>query len=125
MKKILLIIALVLSLAACMNRGGESKVPNLKDELTIGGLSDDKWTYFSFESGEVVGQSTFASEEEDAAWAARKDWDLAICGEYLKTNGGSSGDGAGGIQRDKENTFQSLEEAPLEGYLADTLFIVK
>ena len=82
MKKILLIIALVLSLAACKNRGGESKVPNLRDELTIGGLSDDKWTYFSFESGEVVGQSTFASEEEDAAWAARKDWDLAICGEY-------------------------------------------
>lgn len=125
MKKIMLIISLVLSLAACKNRGGESKVPNLKDEITISGLSDDRWTYFSFESGEVVGQSSFASEEEDALWAERKDWDLAICGEHIKTNGGTSGNGAGGIQRDKEKTFQSLEEAPLEDYLTDTLFVVK
>lgn len=73
-------------MGAC--RDGKSEgTPLLQGECTLNGLSADKWTYFSFETGDVVGQSTFADEQEDASWAARTDWDLAICGEHLKTNG--------------------------------------
>ena len=117
MRRILLILICFLSITACRHGCGE--VPNVQDELTLQGLSDEMWTYFSFERGEVVGQSRFADEDEDAAWAARDDWDLALCGEYLKTNGGTSGEGAGGIRRDREHTFLSLEEAPAEGYVLD------
>lgn len=124
MKKRLIIIVFAAFLAlmtSCRNGSGERTLPNIREEgLVISGLSEDKWTYFSFEKGETVGQSTFLSEEEDAIWAARKDWDFAICGDYLKTNGGTSGSGLGGVIRDKEHNFVSLEEAPSEGYLQDT-----
>ena len=84
-----------LALSSCQGNG-KREAP-VSGELTIHGLEDGKWTYFSVETGESVGSSTFLSEEEDAAWAQREDWDFAICGDYLKTNGGTSGKGAGGI----------------------------
>ena len=121
-KAIYLLIALLVT-GACTN--GADHIPNLQGELTLHGLSADKWTYFSFETGETVGQSPFDDAQEDAAWAARSDWDLAICGEYIKTNGGASGNGQGGILRDTQHTFQSLEEAPADGYLPDAVFTVR
>ncbi len=99
--------------------------PAISDEITISGLEDGKWTYFSVESGEVVGTSAFLAEEEDALWAKRSDWDFAICGDYLKTNGGTSGEGAGAIQRDAIHNFMTLKEAPDEGYLTDEVGIVR
>lgn len=123
MRKMLMLpvfVACLVLLAACRGGSGERTLPNLREEgLVISGLSEDKWTYFSFEKGETVGQSSFLSEEEDALWAARKDWDFAICGDYLKTNGGSSGCGMGAVLRDTEHNYVSLEEAPSEGYLQD------
>ena len=124
MKKMLILAAFAAFLAlfsGCRGGSGDRTEPNLREEgLVISGLSEDKWTYFSFEKGETVGQSTFLSEEEDALWAARKDWDFAICGDYLKTNGGTSGSGMGAVLRDTEHNFISLEEAPSEGYLQDS-----
>lgn len=123
MKRRFIISVFVVFLAllmSCRNGSGERTLPNIREDgLVISGLSEDKWTYFSFEKGETVGQSTFLSEEEDAIWAARKDWDFAICGDYLKTNGGTSGSGMGGVLRDQEHNFVTLEEAPSEGYLQD------
>lgn len=80
-----------LALSSCQGNG-KREAP-VSGELTLHGLEDGKWTYFSVETGESVGSSTFLSEEEDAAWAQREDWDFAICGDYLKTNGGTSGKG--------------------------------
>ena len=116
----------VAAISFCSCRSGEgSDLPPVQDELTISGLSSTKWTYFSFETGQVVGQSTFLSAEEDREWEQRLDWDLAICGDYIKTNGGDSGQGLGGIQRDYTSNFLTLTEAPADGYLIDKTQIVR
>ena len=116
----LLSVALAAVCVSCREgkNGGEG-TPNLRGELTLSGLDGEHWTYFSFESGETVGQSDFGDKEQDAAWAGRTDWDLAVCGEYLKTNSGASGSGRGGALRERRQRFESLTEAPSEGYLTD------
>ena len=123
-RRILFTLILGSALLSCNGEGKEGEALR-EGELTISGLSADKWTYFSFEKGEVVGQSEFLSDEENALWAERLDWDIAICGDYIKTNGGDSGKGMGGILRDRTSNFLTLEEAPADGYLVDEIRMVK
>ena len=52
------------------------------------------------------------NKEQDAQWASRKDWDIAICGDYIKTNGGTSGNGFAGAQINTTSTYDALTEAP-------------
>ena len=118
------VLAAATSLSSC-GSGDNSDVPLVQDELTISRLSSTKWTHFAFDTGQVVGQSTFLSETEDREWAQRLDWDFAICGDYIKTNGGDSGQGLGGIQRDYTSNFLTLSEAPADGYLIDKTQIVR
>lgn len=124
MRKYIYILA-VLMATAC---GSDNKEPSPKENevnTTISGITDDKWTYFSFSKGETVGQSAFANDEEDAVWAKRSDWDFAICGDYLKTNGGTSGNGKGAVQRITDTNFDLLDKVPSDGFLVDTQDIVK
>lgn len=123
MKKIIIIFAVLLCLASCRN--SEERMPNVAGETVITGLSKDHWTYFSFEKGDVVGTSAFGDDAQDREWSQRKDWDLAICGEYIKTNGGTSGIGLGGIQQDTEHNFTTLTEAPDTGYVEDIIQIIR
>ena len=116
-----LLAAATLILVSCT----ENHVPNVQAEFTINGLSEDHWTYFSFEKGSTVGSSSFMDKEEDAQWSKRTDWDIAICGDYLKTNSGTSAIGSGGILKDETSNFMLLEEAPESGYLEDEIGIVK
>ena len=127
MKNIRLYITLAATIlfCSCIRGGGNAPETVSAGEVTISGLEDGKWTYFSISKGETVGTSTFLSEEEDALWAERTDWDFAICGDYLKTNSGTSGKGSGGILRDTEHNFQTLREAPSEGYLTDGETVVR
>lgn len=90
-------------------------------EYTIEGINDTEWTYFSFDTGCVVGQSTFLSAEEDAEWAGRSDWDFAICGNRLKTNGGDSGSGLGGVYRNTTDNYYQIETAHSGVYQQDSL----
>lgn len=58
-------LALILgSVLLSCNGEGKGDEALREGEITISGLSSDKWTYFSFEKGEVVGQSEFLSDEE-------------------------------------------------------------
>jgi hypothetical protein len=115
----------IVSLMASSCKGDGTKTPEkVAAEKVITGIDDSHWTYFSFETGETVGRSTFLSEEEDKAWAARSDWDFAICGDRIKTNGGESGNGQGGVLRDTQHNFLTLETAPDDGYLEDEVMIV-
>ncbi len=116
------ILALIGALCSCSGRSEHTGT--VSAELTISGLEEGRWVYFSLEEGCTVGSSTFLSAEEDAAWAARDDWDFAICGDYIRTNGGASGSGAGALLRDVEHSFQTLKEAPAEGYLQDEIAVV-
>ena len=122
--KIILSFIIVVGLCCGCNRGGGHE-PAVAAEVTIHGLEEGKWVYFSVKDGATVGTSTFLSESEDSEWAKRTDWDFAICGDCLKTNSGTSGNGAGGILRDNAHNFQTLKEAPSEGYLTDTEGVVK
>lgn len=124
-KRILPILSTLLLLLVACNNGADVKQPSQVIETTISGLSEDKWTYFSFEKGEAIGQSDFLDDDADAAWALRTDWDFAICGDYLKTNGGTSGSGQGGIFKDESNNFYNITEAPTEGYILDSKGVVK
>ena len=81
MKKTVIILLILAACLCCACKQGESKVPAISTEVTIHGLEDGKWVYFSIKDGETVGSSTFLSEEEDKAWAERTDWDFAICGD--------------------------------------------
>lgn len=76
MKKASIILSILAACLCCACRQGESKVPAIETEVTIRGLEEGKWVYFSIKDGETVGTSTFLSEEEDKAWAERTDWGL-------------------------------------------------
>ena len=136
MKKYLIplymMLAAILSLSACQhNTAGpdagpdEGPMPVIEKELNLSGLGEDHWTYFCFATGETVGTSAFLSEEEDELWSKREDWDFAVCGNYLKTNSGTSGIGAGGVLRDETHNFLTLDEAPEEGYLQDEVMVTR
>ena len=45
----------------------------------------------------MVGRSTIGDAEEDKEWADRLDWDIAFSEGGIRTNGGASGRGNGGI----------------------------
>lgn len=125
MKRYFAGICLIVSLmfAGCSNKDADPAdvpAPVEVNTLTVEGLSEDAWTYISFENGKVVGSSELGNEEEDAAWAARKDWDIALCGKLLKTNSGTSGEGQGGILPVSDKSFNAIDTAPAEGYLVDT-----
>ena len=125
MRKTIIILAMFACLCSCNNASGEKTEPKVSEEITIHGLSDEYWTYFSFEKGEVVGTGKFDDEESDAEWYARKDWDFAICGDRIKTNSGTSGEGLGGVQKDNTHNFTTLATAPTEGYLTDEIQIIR
>jgi hypothetical protein len=101
-----------------------------------------KWYYFSFEKGDTVGASDAVLEEVNPGsnigaevinteWKARSDWDIAFHAGDVRTNGGSSGNGAAGSLKIAEDSltsdalaeiFDNLTEAPADSaYAADTL----
>lgn len=122
--KIYAIFATVLALCSCRDRERDI-MPAVAGETIMSGLSSENWTYFSFEKGETVGSSRFNDKEQDMEWAGRTDWDFAICGDRLKTNSGTSGKGAGGVQVNTTDNFNSLKTAPVTGYVKDTMLMVR
>ena len=116
--------SLLLGLAVGCSRdngtGAPAPAPAQVETLTIAGVADQTWVDVSLEEGRTVGTSPLGDAEQDAAWKARADWDIAICGELLHTNSGTSGNGSGGIQSVTNKSFNALDEAPADGYLTDT-----
>lgn len=86
-------ITLMILCAACVR---ESSVSD-EDRVMRIELQDNVWTYISLTEGKVVGTGKLGSEEDDSAWAARQDWDIALCNGAIRTNGGSSGRGQAAI----------------------------
>jgi len=85
-------------------------------EYTIDAHSYEEWTYFSFSSGSAI-------EVSDPANSL--DWDLGFQRLKIRANCGTSGPGNGGVENMGVIDFDSLTEAPAEGYAVDevlTLF---
>ena len=92
--------------------------------LTIDGVTDSTWTYFSFVTGSVVGSSPLGDAQSDARWYKRTDWDIALCSDMIRTNSGTSGKGKGGIQKISNRNYNAITTAPDDGYIVDRPDIV-
>ncbi|MDO4229966.1 MAG: HmuY family protein [Capnocytophaga sp.] len=76
-------------------------------------LFSDNWTYFSFDQGTAI---KVANPTEST------DWDIAFYYYYVKTNGGTSGKGNGGLFKTESKDFAAITEVPSGATFAkDTL----
>ncbi len=80
---------LALSFTSCDNDDSTPTPPGETTEAYINASSSTIWQYYSFAENKVVG-SAEGNDENDAAWAKRKDWDIAIRKMYVRTNSGTS-----------------------------------
>lgn len=94
-RRILITVAFMLPLVSCIE-GEEQGSDIIGSEVEFYSVPD-VWTYISMESGTVVGTGKVGDASSDAEWAMRRDWDIAICDTLIRTNGGNSGGGYGGI----------------------------
>ena len=62
-----------------------------------------------------MGTSAFGDSSADSEWRQRTDWDIAVCGDLIRTNSGMSGTGNGGIQvvPDDYNQLQMCRKADI------------
>jgi hypothetical protein len=104
------------SFVACSDDDDESPLA-IEKEVEIDATAYDKWVYFSFKTGAVVGTSA-VDENRD-----KLDWDIAFHRWDVRTNSGTSGSGKGGayLATDKfaKTGWDALIEAPTTGYKAD------
>lgn len=115
--KLLLPAALFLLLAACSEdtpSGGAQATKRVA-------LDSDSatWTYVSLETGRIVGTAPLGDTAADSLWAERDDWDIAICGDLVRTNGGTSGHGQGAIGL-SDQSYPLTTAPPAEGLQTDT-----
>ncbi len=114
------ILSLMVLVSACSSDSPESGGVKKGKENVATPIANDnsKWTYYSLENNKLVGTSNFSDSIADKQWAARDDWDIAVCGDLIRTNGGDSGAGQGGIQEASED-YSTLKKAPESGYATD------
>ena len=88
MKEIIKIISIFLFtsfiLTSCTS---EDNTPTMEEDsyLVLSNVNDQVWTYFSLSTGTIVGTSAFGSTKSDEEWKKRTDWDMAICGKYVRS----------------------------------------
>jgi len=81
------------------------------------GVDDGKKTSPVGKTGDV-GTSAIGDSSADSEWRQRTDWDIAVCGDLIRTNGGMSGTGNGGIQVVSDD-YNQLQNVPQSGYIID------
>lgn len=120
MKKgiILTLIAAIatLTIVACDK---EKKTTVKAEEAYIDATSKTTWTYFSLSKGETVGTGE-ENDTDNAAWAARTDWDLAVCRYNVRTNSGAatSVNARGGVYV-SDKSFSELKSVPKDAKFAE------
>lgn len=80
-------------------------------KFTIDATSAEEWTYFSFQSGDVVEIGDALTSEE---------WDLGFQRTRVKINGGISGPGMGSAIMLTDTTFEEITVASANGYISDS-----
>ncbi len=116
-----LIAGLSFSAISCSSDSDGGKEPqSAVSEITVTGLSELQWTYISLEDNKVVGSSPANDADADAVWAGRTDWDIAVCGDKLRTNSGSSGKGLGGLRRIDGKDYDEVSAADVTSLDQDT-----
>ena len=121
MKKAFFSIALAaLTVASCSRdnddvtstQNQEQTNPNLKLVKDLDASNASEWKYFSFSSGTIV-QVTNPSTDLT--------WDIAFNRYNIRTNGGSSGSGQGGVIRTESKNLSEVTSVPSGTYTADEM----
>ena len=124
-KRVLYLFAILcaLSLASCRDNKTEDREPvPVTRQLTLT-LEPGKWIYYNISDSMVMGKSDIGDAGQDAEWAERIDWDIALSESGIRTNSGTSGRGNGGIAFISDSLYNTEKESsliPLQ-YKADTL----
>ncbi len=79
--------------------------------FTVDATSREQWSYFSFQSGNIVDIEDPLNSEE---------WDIGFKLTQVKLNGGVSGPGMGSVVMLTETTFEEVTIAPEDGYRSDS-----
>lgn len=79
--------------------------------FTVDATSKEQWSYFSFQSGDIVDIEDALNSEE---------WDIGFKRTQVKLNGGVSGPGMGSVVMLTETTFEDVTIAPEDGYRSDS-----
>lgn len=110
----MMLTASILSFVSC-SKDDDNPVPvNETKESYIDATSKTMWTYFSLKENKIVGTGE-ENESDNAAWAARKDWDIAICRYNVRTNSGKAthvGAQGGVYTCNASISFSSLSSVP-------------
>jgi len=122
MKK-LVILVFFATLTACSDDNGGSDSAKSKT-VNVGIVTDDTWTYISLTTGKVVGTSAFDSAAGDSLWSKRADWDVALCGSLLRTNGGTSGIGNGAVARVHGTSYESISDTVAADFVPDSIYTI-
>jgi len=104
----LLIIFASSVLASCKKEPVET--PTEGKTITVNATSDEEWTYFSFETGDVITVTDPATD---------KNWDLGFLRSHIRTNSGTSGSAQGGAYDKGVVDFDSVTEAPTSDFDID------
>lgn len=124
MKKVINIIIIFLFTCfisvSCASTDSE---PTMDEDsyLVLSNVNDEIWTYISISTGTIVGTSEFGSIKGDEEWKNRTDWDIAICGKYVRTNSGTSGNGQGGLIKVEGMSYESITTPVSDNFYIDIL----
>lgn len=86
---ILSVLVIAVLFTSCKKDEPAVVVPDNAKEVYIQATKSNTWHYFSFAENKVVGTAD-ENKENNAAWAARKDWDIAIKKYHIRTNSGKA-----------------------------------
>ena len=114
---LLTVLALLASCSDGADNSASGQAVGKSGEMNVT-ANDAVWTYYSIEQNKVMGTSVFGDSTADSQWKQRTDWDIAICGDLIRTNSGTSGTGNGGLQVVPQG-YNELENAPQSGYITD------
>lgn len=117
--KYIVCMALFASVVSCTEETGGNSETGQDTVVEFSGINDKEWTYISLSTGKVVGKSPFGSVEGDELWRNRTDWDMALCGKYVRTNSGTSGMGEGGLLKVDGVSYESVTAPVSETFTVD------
>lgn len=121
--RLLLTAVLFLTAVSCRDKSSDDRDPVKVNRSVTFTLEPGKWIYYSISDSSIVGKSDIGSAADDEEWKGRSDWDIALSESGIRTNGGSSGCGKGGLAiiSDKDFEEESFQPLTLLEYTADTL----
>lgn len=104
----------ILGFSSCSKDDSTEQPPVESKEAYINATSKTTWHYFSLAENKVVGTGE-ENATDNAAWAARKDWDVAVNRYLVRTNSGAatSVSAQGGVYTfGASTTFNSVTAIP-------------